>query len=132
MFRLAEEGEFACITELIHPDARITPVTAPEQRDAAGIREYLEVAIPDLIYHDVQPYCFEPVADDRVAVHGQLRWEMPRGGFKIFTATWALVFKDGLLYRGWPCESLEEAKRQLAVYEDELEEPSVSTAAEEV
>jgi len=132
MFRYAEHGEHALVAGFIHPEARIIPVTAPEERDAAGIREYVELSVPKLVYRDVRAFCYEPVTADRIAVQGQLRWELEEGGFRIFTATWALVFKDGLLLRSWPCDSLEDARKQLAAYEDESEGPSVSTAAEEV
>jgi hypothetical protein len=119
MFRYAEEGEHHLVAGFIHPDARIIPVTAPVERDAAGIREYVEVSVPKLLYRDVRAFCYEPVTDDRIVVQGQLRWELEEGGFRIFTATWALVYKEGLLFRGWPCDSLEDARRQLADYEAE-------------
>jgi hypothetical protein len=119
MFRHVEHGEHPLVAAFIHPDARIIPVTAPVERDAAGIREYIEVSVPKLIYRDVRAFCYEPVTDDRIAVQGQLRWELEEGGFRIFTATWALVFKDGLLFRSWPCDSLEAARRELAAYEPE-------------
>jgi hypothetical protein len=96
MFRHAENGEHHLVACFIHPDARITPVTAPVERDAAGIREYVEVSVPKLLYRDVRAFCYEPVTDDRIVVQGQLRWELEEGGFRIFTATWALVYKDGV------------------------------------
>ena len=86
MFRHAEEGEHQLVAGFIHPDARIIPVTAPVERDAAGIREYVEVSVPKLLYRDVRAFCYEPVTDDRIVVQGQLRWELEEGGFRIFTA----------------------------------------------
>jgi hypothetical protein len=99
----------------LHPEAQIAP-----SYDASIV-----VSRADLEAHlmsEAEPAVMEaradkytPVDDERVIVEGQVRIRRGGGGgFDYRPAVWALIFRDGLLYRSWAVGSVLDAEARLS------------------
>ena len=115
-FARSAEGHHERNLPFIHPEAEIAPT-----HDPSVIVSLAEVAAH--LQRDMEPRVldargdvFTPLDDARIIVEGNVRVTRPGGGFDAYPAVWAMVFRDGLLYRGWALRSVNEAERRLAEY----------------
>jgi hypothetical protein len=113
LFHRSASGRQAENLSWLHPDARIVP-----SYDAS-----ITVSPPDLEAHlmsEAEPAVLEaradtytPVDDERVIVEGQVCVRRAGGGFDYRPTVWALIFRDGLLYRSWALRSVGDAEARL-------------------
>ena len=115
LFELSGEGRQAEISDFLHPEAIVVPsnmdpgreVTATEFRHYA--RDFLHgVSIHESIATDVVK-----VDQGRFVVSGRIVWSMPNGGFADRGAAWAVVVKDGLVFRIKGVSAVQDAYRVL-------------------
>ncbi len=113
-FRRSASGRQAESLDWLHPDAQIVP----------SYDESITVSRPDLEAHLMSKAApavmeafadkYRPLDDERIVVEGQVRLRQAGGGFAYRPAVWALIFRDGLLYRSWALTSVVEAEARLA------------------
>ncbi len=104
-FERAAAGDIVGMARCIHPEAVLVPVDKPEQEfDREGFVRFVERTGAMKSASTLRD-----VDERRVVVSGQVRWPLPGGGHRHSDAHWAIVVRDGLLYREWPTESIEAA-----------------------
>jgi hypothetical protein len=114
LFDRSASGHQAENLSSLHPEAQIAP-----SYDAA-----ITVSRADLEAHlmsEAEPAVMEaradkytPVDDERIIVEGQVCVRRGGGGFDYRPTVWALIFRDGLLYRSWAVRSFRDAEARLA------------------
>jgi hypothetical protein len=65
-------------------------------------------------FHESHPDVFRPLDDDRIVVEGRMRWMDDERILRDDPMIWALEFRDGLLLRSSPAQSVLEAEALLA------------------
>jgi hypothetical protein len=97
----------------LHPEAEIVPTHDPTTLEtprelAAHLQRRLEPRVLE-----ARGDVFTPLDNARVVVEGHVRMTRPGGGLDARPTVWALVFRDGLLYRAWALRSVLEAELRL-------------------
>ena len=69
-------------------------------------------------FFETHPEVFRPIDDYRVVVEGRLRWMDEDRILRDDPLVWAFEFRDGLLYRSTPAQSVLEAEALLAARRD--------------
>ena len=115
-FRRSAEGHHERNLPFIHPEAEIAPTHDPSIiASPAGVAAHLQSDMEPRVL-DARGDVFTPLDNARIIVEGHVRVTRPGGGFDAHPVVWALVFRDGLLYRGWALRSVNEAEQRLAQY----------------
>ena len=65
-------------------------------------------------YYETVAEVYRPVDDTRIVVEGRIRWTDEDNVMRDDPVIWALEFKDGLLYRSTPVQTLVEGESILA------------------
>ena len=65
-------------------------------------------------FYESHPDVFRPLDDERSVVEGRMRWMDDERVLRDDPMIWALEFRDGLLYRSAPAQSVLEAEALLA------------------
>jgi hypothetical protein len=114
MFGNSGSGQHQANFELLHPDAEIQPSFDPGRRlSARELREHARTAeAPHAVESRGEVY--RPVDQERIIVEGQVLLRQAGGGWAYRPTIWALVFRDGLLYRSWCVKTTLEAEALLA------------------
>ena len=114
LFHRSASGQQAENLSRLHPEAQIVPsydaslAVSPADLEAHLMRG----AEPAVMEARADKYT--PVDDERVIVEGQVRIRRAGGGFDYRRTVWALMFRDGLLYRSWAVRSVGDAEARLA------------------
>ena len=113
MFKRASEGRSLLSVDLIHPEAVVVPHTDPPVAlTASEIVEMVDRYQRDRPIYEAHAHEIRSVGDGRYVVVGRTR--MSRGnGFVDDPAAWAIVIKDGKLYRVKGTATGDEAERVL-------------------
>ena len=116
LFSRSERGEQAENLSLIHPDAAIAPSYDPSTvASQADVTAHLQgTDTPRVV--DAVAHTYSPLDDHRIVVEGRVRLRRSGGGFSDQSMVWAVVFRDGLLYRSWALASINEAETRLAPF----------------
>jgi ketosteroid isomerase-like protein len=112
-FALFRRGETDRALELIHPDVELVlKSTGDVLRGREAVQEFIDEM--GRRFYESHPDVFRPVDDDRIVVEGRMRWMDDDRVLRDDPMIWALEFRDGLLYRSTPAQSLLEAQSLLA------------------
>ena len=114
MFGNSGSGKHEANFELLHPDAEIQPSFDPSQHLSA--RELRKHALTGEAPHAVESRgeVYHPLDDERIIVEGQVLLTRSGGGWDYRPTVWAVVFRDGRLYRSWCVKTTLEAEALLA------------------
>ena len=66
---------------------------------------------------------YRPLDEDPIVVEGRIRWSDEERVLRDDPMIWALEFKDGLLYRSAPAQSVLEAEAMLSAARGNGTEP---------
>jgi hypothetical protein len=110
MFQYTAKGQQQKIAVLIHPEAIVIPLQHPERVvGSADFRDYVREQTKGAQYRYVRAHAIDEVAPGRFIVSGNVRWSSRLGGFTDSAAFWAIVVRDGLVYRMKGCQRKDEA-----------------------
>jgi ketosteroid isomerase-like protein len=115
-FALFARGETEQLLEMIHPDVEIVLKTV-RRGDLIQGREAMRRFVDELgeMFFESQADLFRPLDDSRVVVEGRVRWMDEHRVLRDDPMIWAIEFRDGLLYRSRPAQSVLEAETLLSV-----------------
>jgi hypothetical protein len=99
----------------VHPEAEVVlravrPGHVLRGRDA--VARFLEELGGSFV--EAHPEVFRPIDGERIVVEGRQRWMDEEHILRDDPLVWALEFRDGLLYRSTPTQSVLEAEALLA------------------
>jgi ketosteroid isomerase-like protein len=120
-FSLFARGETEELLELIHPDVEVLLKTVRRGeviRGREAMREYLDEL--GEMFFESHADLYRPLDDTRVVVEGRIRWMDENRVLRDDPMIWAIEFRDGLLYRSRPAQSVLEAETLLSVTRREL------------
>jgi ketosteroid isomerase-like protein len=114
-FSLFRRGESARALELVHPEVEIV-LKSVRPGDVLRGREQVAEFVDEISgrFYESQPDVFRPIDDERIVVEGRMRWMDEERVLRDDPMIWALEFRDGLLYRSAPAQSVVEAEALLA------------------
>jgi ketosteroid isomerase-like protein len=114
LFERSQRGAQAENLELLHPQAEIAPSHDPSLiLTADEVVAHLAGADEPRMM-DARGRDYVALDDEQVIVEGDVRVRRVGGGFDYRETVWAIVFRDGLLYRSWCCGNVHEAEARLA------------------
>jgi hypothetical protein len=115
-FALLARRETQGLVELLHPDVEIVLKSLRPGEVLHG-REAVAKFIDEVTTHvyESHPNVFRPLDDERVVVEGRLRWMDDQRVLRDDPVIWAIEFRDGLLYRSLPAQSVLEAESLVSV-----------------
>jgi len=105
--------------EIVHPDVELA--LRSEHGEVLHGREAVEEflrAIGDRFYQ-ATAQVYRPLDQQRIVVEGRLRWTDEDHVMRDTPITWALEFRDGLLFRSFPADSTLEAESILVARRSE-------------
>jgi ketosteroid isomerase-like protein len=110
---LYARGETERLLEMVHPDVEIVLKSAAEVlRGRDAVAAFLEETASR--FHETHPDVFRPLDDERIVVEGRMRWMDEERILRDDPVTWAIEFRDGLLYRSTPAPSVLAAETILS------------------
>jgi len=114
MFSYAAASEQPRIETLLHPEAIVVPLFDPErvvrlEEFAEYVREQTEWAT----FKEAHAHQIDEIEPGRFLVAGVVRWSHRAGGFTDSTAHWAVVVRDGMVYRVKGAYNRDEVVRTL-------------------
>jgi len=118
LFALFQQGERAKMLELVHPEVEWVLMTIrPGEvlRGRAEVEAFLD-EISDEFVELVAEEC-TPLDDERVVVEGRRRWIDEERVLRDDPMILAMRFRDGLLWRSTPAQSVVEAEAILSAGE---------------
>ncbi len=115
-FALFARGQTDQLLEMIHPDVEIVLKTVRRGELIKG-REAMREFLDELgeMFFESQADLYRPLDDRRVVVEGRIRWMDEDRILRDDPMIWAIEFRDGLLYRSRPAQSVLEAETLLSV-----------------
>jgi ketosteroid isomerase-like protein len=113
-FTVYARGEHETLLELVHPEAEIVLKSAGGEvlRGRDAVAAFLEETASR--FHETHPDVFHPVDDERVVVEGRMRWMDEDRILRDDPVILALEFRDALLFRSRPAQSVLEAQALLS------------------
>lgn len=113
-FSLYARGETERLLELVHPDVEIVLKSAGGEvlRGRDAVAAWLGETASR--FHETHPDVYRPVDDERVVVEGRMRWMDEERVLRDDPVIFALEFRDGLLFRSTPAQSVLEAHALLS------------------
>jgi hypothetical protein len=114
MFQYAAEAQQEKIHALLHPEAIVVPIHHPERVvRSADFPDYVREQTMWATYRQAHADDIDEVAPGRFLVRGNVRWSSRAGGFTDTTVFWAVVVRDGLVYRLKGCQRRDDAVASL-------------------
>jgi hypothetical protein len=113
-FELFRHGETERLIELLHPEVEILLKTSRTGEVLRG-REAVGTFLNEVAgrFYESLPEVFRPLDDERVVVEGRMRWMDEERILRDDPMIWALEFRDGLLWRSTPAQTVLEAEAML-------------------
>lgn len=114
--RAFERRDAAALAELVHPDATLRLITAPEGGDVRGrdgALDYMDDVERRLIvpaFHSI-----EPAGNDAVLVIGRIQYQHADNSLTDTTAVWLVQFRDGLIWQTDTFTNEADARAQAAL-----------------
>ena len=99
---------------MVHPDVEI--VLKSSAGEVLHGREAVAVFLEETAarFHETHPDVFRPLDDQRIVVEGRMRWMDEERILRDDPVIWALEFRDGLLFRSTPVQSVLAAQALLS------------------
>lgn len=104
--------------EIVHPEIELVlKTTRPgevlhgREAVAAFVREISER------FYETVAEVFRPVDESRIVVEGRIRWTDEDRVMRDDPAIWALEFKDDMLFRSAPAQTVLEAESLIAAWQ---------------
>lgn len=119
-FALLARGRFDEMAETLHPEIELTLKTRPGEvlHGREGVVQFVE-EIADQFY-ETAAEVFRPLDEERIVVEGRIRWSDEDRVLRDDPMVWALQFREGLLVRSIPAQTVLEAESVLtALREDD-------------
>ncbi|MGH3109418.1 MAG: nuclear transport factor 2 family protein [Gaiellaceae bacterium] len=115
-FALLARGETDQMLDLMHPEVEIV-VRSIRPGEVLRGRDAVADFFAELSRHffETHPDVFQPLDGQRIVVEGRMRWMDEERVLRDDPIVWALEFRDGLLFRSTPAQSVLEAEALLAV-----------------
>ena len=119
-FSLFERGELTKLVELLHPDVEMvlkTPPPGEVLREVLRGRNEVEAFVEselDRGFNESHANVFRPLDEKRIVVEGRVRSMDDERVLRDDPMIWALEFRDGLLRRSMPAQTVLEAEGLLA------------------
>lgn len=114
MFDYAAAAQQELIAQLLHPEAIIVPLFHPERVvGPAEFPDFVREQLDWARYREAHAHDIVEAEPGRFLVAGCVRWSSRAGGFIDTTAFWAVVVRDGLIYRLKGCHRQEDAQASL-------------------
>jgi ketosteroid isomerase-like protein len=113
-FELFKHGEIVKLIELLHPEVEIVLKTSRTGEVLSGreaVERFLEQSTGK--FYESVAEVFRPLDDERVVVEGRVRWMDDERILRDDPVIWALEFRDGLLRRSTPAQTVLEAEAML-------------------
>lgn len=115
-FALFNQRAYDELRDALHPDVvlalrAVQPGAVLRGRDE--VLRFLEHEFPRRLWDTAVHRCRQ-LAEDRVAVEGRIRWMDDDRVLRDDPRIWALEFRDGLLLRSIPADTIDEAEAVLA------------------
>jgi ketosteroid isomerase-like protein len=113
-FALYARGDNERLIELVHPEVELVLKSAPGEvlRGRDAVAAFVEETATR--FHETHPDVFRPLDDERIVVEGRMRWMDDERILRDDPVILALEFRDGLLYRSTPAQSVLEAQALLS------------------
>jgi ketosteroid isomerase-like protein len=114
-FSLFRRGDTAGVLDLVHPDVEVVLKSVRPGEVLRG-REQVAEFVDDISgrFYESHADVFRPLDDERIVVEGRMRWMDEQRVLRDDPMVWALEFRDGLLYRSAPAQSIVEAEALLS------------------
>jgi hypothetical protein len=115
-FSVVRHGELDKLVALLHPDVEIvlkTSRTGDVLRGPQAVEEFVFSDVAGKFYESTAEV-FRPLDDERIVVEGRIRWMDEKRVLRDDPMIWALEFRDGLLRRSTPAQTVVEAEALLA------------------
>lgn len=125
-FVLFGRGEIDEVLELMHPEIEIVlKTTRPGEvlRGLESVVRFVQEEVSERVYETVAEV-YRPLDADRIVVEGRIRWTDEDRILRDDPVIWALEFRDGLLYRSTPAQTVLEAETTLSAPHTPTEGPS--------
>ena len=113
-FGRIQRGERDVMLDLVHPDIEWM-LKSTHSGDVLRGRGDVEAFFAEIAgrFYELVTEVYRPLDDERIVVEGRLRWTDDARILRDDPVIWALVFRDGLLWRSTPAPSLAEAEALL-------------------
>jgi ketosteroid isomerase-like protein len=115
-FTLFAAGRIDEMLELVHPDVELVLKTVRPGEVIRG-RQGLERFVAEIsegVYESAAEV-YRPLDETRIVVEGRVRWTDDERVLRDDPMIWALEFRDGLLVRSSPAQTVLEAESILSV-----------------
>ena len=115
-FLVFARGELAKLKELLHPEVEMVLKTPPPGEVLHG-RDQVEAFVEselDRGFNEAHADVFRPLDEERIVVEGRVRSMDDQRVLRDDPMVWALEFRDGLLRRSLPAQTVLEAEGLLA------------------
>jgi hypothetical protein len=101
--------------DLFHPQVEMV-LKAVRPGDVLRGREDVAAFVSELAgrFYETVAEVFRPIDDERIVVEGRIRWMDDERVLRDDPMIWALEFRDGMLYRSAPAQSVVEAEALLS------------------
>lgn len=119
-FSYIAQGRGPKLAEMLDAEVELMLKTRPGEvlRGREAVVRFLEDAAERM--HETVPEVYRPLDDERIVVEGRIRWSNGDRVLRDDPVIWALEFRDGLLVRSTPAQTVLEAEAILAAGPDEL------------
>lgn len=115
-FGLFRRGDVPGMLDLLHPEVEwVLKSTRPG--DVLRGKGDAEAFFDEIAgkFYELVAEVYQPLDDERVVVEGRLRWTDDDQILRDDPVVWAFVFRDGLVWRVTPVQSVAAAEAILAV-----------------
>jgi ketosteroid isomerase-like protein len=106
-FALSGRDDTERMRDLIHPEIEMTTRPGDVLRGADEIVAFLRATGR---FYETYPEVYRPLDDARIVVEGRVRWMDDERILRDDPMIWALEFREGLLVRSTPAQSVLEAE----------------------
>lgn len=124
-FSLFAQGHTREMLELLHPDVELVLKSVRPGdviRGRESVSRFVQEEVSARVYETVAEI-YRPLDEDRIVVEGRIRWSDEERVLRDDPMIWALEFRDGLLYRSAPAQSVLEAEATLSAARGNGAEP---------
>ncbi len=124
LFELTAAGRQKDLLRYMHPDVMVRAFLPPNPvLDLEALKRNIRERSRDRI-REARATSIDRVGDGRYLAVGRVRWSDPAGGFTDVPAAWAIVVKDGLIYRMFGASDADSAVQSFE--SDDWESPATT------